>query len=173
VRLTLSAFGSETNDGPSPLQAQNHAPAPKGLLCLAVSARACAPQKGPLMLSNLFGPLAMKLAAGLLLLALVFGGVQTWRLSSAKEALEDQRNALATERATHAVTRVSLETLESELAGFVKSGELRAERLAEAMEAQDEQSEALRAQAERIRAESGIQGDPCVTTDAVRGAGGL
>jgi hypothetical protein len=126
-----------------------------------------------MMLGSLFSTLAMKVTAGIIAALLALLAVMWWRADAISAERETLRNALATERATHAVTRVSLATLESELAGFVKSGELRAERLAEAMEAQDEQSEALRAQAERIRAESGLQGDPCVTTDAVRGAMGL
>lgn len=98
-------------------------------------------------------------------------GVQTWRLSSAHSEIEDQRNALATEVAQHAVTRSSLAALESELGKMVRDGELRAERLVEAMEAQDERSAALRAQAARVRSEGGV--DACVTPDAVRNAGGL
>lgn len=100
-------------------------------------------------------------------------GVQTWRLSSAQGDLEDKRNELATELAQHAVTRSSLATLESELGKMVRDGELRAERLEEAMEEQDERSAALREQADRIRAQADAGGDPCATPDAVRNAGGL
>lgn len=94
-----------------------------------------------------------------------------WRADAISADREAMRNTLAAERAQHAVTRQSLATLESELGKMVRDGELRAERLEEALEAQDERSAALRAQAERIRAEGGV--DACVTPDAVRGASGL
>lgn len=99
--------------------------------------------------------------------------VMWWRADAISDSREEVRNALAAERATHAVTRSSLATLESELGKMVRDGELRAERLEEAMEAQDERSAALREQAERIRAQAGSGGDPCATPDAVRGASGL
>lgn len=123
------------------------------------------------MLSNLFAPLGMKIAAGLAALLLVLLGVQTWRLSSAQADLETKRNQFAASEAQHAVTRASLAALESELAKMVRDGEVRAERLEEAMEAQDERSAALRARAEALRAQAGSVGDPCVTPDAVRESG--
>lgn len=98
-------------------------------------------------------------------------GIAMWRADAISDSREEARNALAAERAQHAVTRLSLATLESELAKMVRDGTLRAERLEEAMEAQDERSAALRAQAARVRAEGGV--DACVTPDAVRNAGGL
>ena len=100
-------------------------------------------------------------------------GIVMWRADAISADREDLRNTLAAERATHAVTRASLATLESELAKMVRDGELRAERLVVALEAQDERSAALRAQAERIRAQAGSEGEPCVSPDAVRGASGL
>lgn len=109
------------------------------------------------------------IAAGALTLALA---VVMWRADAISDSREEVRNALAAERATHAVTRQSLLTLERELGKMVRDGELRAERLAEAMEAQDERTEALREQAERIRAD-GASSDPCATPDSVRGASGL
>lgn len=104
-----------------------------------------------------------------LLLAL---GVQTLRLADTHGDLEDKRNELATEVAQHAVTRQSLATLERELRKMVADGELRASRLAEARQEQQERTEALREQAARIAAEGASEGD-CVTPDAVRNAGGL
>lgn len=98
-------------------------------------------------------------------------GIVMWRADAISADREEQRNALAAERAQHAVTRLSLATLEAELGQMVRDGELRAERLEEAMEAQDERSADLRAQAARVRSEGGV--DACVTPDAVRGATGL
>lgn len=98
-------------------------------------------------------------------------GIAVWRADAISADREELRNALAAERATHAVTRVSLTTLERELAQMVRDGELRAERLEEALEAQDERSADLRKQAERIRAEGAV--DACVTPDAVINARGL
>lgn len=97
-------------------------------------------------------PLTMKIAGGLLLLALVFGGVQTWRLSSAKAELEDKRNELATERARHAVTRASLDSLMDRMEALVEEGKATKARLSQALSEQQERSEALRSQAGRIRA---------------------
>jgi cell division protein FtsB len=125
------------------------------------------------MLGNLFAPLAMKVTGGIAALLLVLLGIQTWRLSSAQDALEDKRNELAASEAQHAVTRASLATLEGELAKMVRDGELRAQRLAEARSEAKEASDALRGRAEALRAQAGSVGDPCVTPDAVKGAKGL
>jgi hypothetical protein len=100
-------------------------------------------------------------------------GIVMWRADAISEDREALRNTLATERAQHAVTRQSLMILEGELAKMVRDGELRASRLAEARQEQQERTEALRGQAERIRAEGAAEGDPCATPDAVRNAGGL
>lgn len=98
-------------------------------------------------------------------------GIAMWRADVISADREDLRNTLAAERANHAVTRASLATLERELAKMVRDGELRASRLAEARQEQERRSGALREQAARIRAETGV--DACVTSDAVRNAGGL
>jgi hypothetical protein len=98
-------------------------------------------------------------------------GVVMWRADSISNDREALRNTLATERAQHAVTRGSLDTLQRELEQMVRDGELRASRLAEAREEQAERTAGLRAQAARIEAEGAS--DPCVTPDAVRNAGGL
>lgn len=99
-------------------------------------------------------------------------GIVMWRANAISNDREELRNTLATERAQHAVTRQSLTTLENELKKMVRDGELRASRLAEARQEQQERTEALREQAERITAQ-GTSGDPCVTPEAVRNAGGL
>lgn len=100
-------------------------------------------------------------------------GIVMWRADAISADRETLRNTLATERAQHAVTRLSLDTLQAELEKMVSDGELRAARLAEARQEAREDTEALRAQAERIRAQAGSQGDPCVTPAAVRQANGL
>lgn len=99
-------------------------------------------------------------------------GVQTLRLSNAHGDLEDKRNELATEMAQHAVTRLSLGTLQRELEKMVRDGEMRASRLAEARQDAKERTVALLSQADAIRA-AGASEDPCATPDAVRNAGGL
>lgn len=98
-------------------------------------------------------------------------GIAMWRADAISADRDDLRDKLAVSEAQHAVTRASLATLERELAEMVRDGELRAERLAEAMDEQDERTAALKEQAERIAAEGST--DPCVTPEAVRGARGL
>lgn len=105
------------------------------------------------MLGNLFAPLAMKVAGGLLALALVFAGIQTWRLSGAKADLEDKRNELATERAQHAVTRQSVDTLSNEMKRLVAEGEVRKARVDAAMKKVAKDTAPLRREAERIERE--------------------
>lgn len=99
-------------------------------------------------------------------------GIVMWRADAISSDREALRNTLATERAQHAVTRQSLVTLENELKKMVRDGELRAQRLTQARQEQQERTEALREQAARIRAEGAPEGD-CVTPEAVRGAEGL
>lgn len=100
-------------------------------------------------------------------------GVVMWRADAISKDREALRNTLATERAEHAVTRLSLDTLQRELEKMVSDGQLRAGRLAEARQEQEQRTEALREQAARIAATAASGGDPCVTPDAVRGAEGL
>lgn len=100
-------------------------------------------------------------------------GIVMWRADAISGQREALRDTLAAERAQHAVTRSSLNTLQRELEKMVRDGELRASRLAEARQEQAERSEALREQAARIRAEAGSGGDPCATPAAVREARGL
>lgn len=123
------------------------------------------------MIGNLFAPLAMKIAGGLIAALLAALALVIWRADAISDDREALRNTLSAERATHAVTRRSLDVLQAELEQLVKDGQLRAERLAEARQEARKETEALREQAERIRAEAG--GDPCVTPEAVRKAPGL
>lgn len=67
------------------------------------------------MLANLFAPPAMKISAGLiagLLIALAF---VTWRADNLSGRLERSQAALVTEKAGHALTRASVDTLEAEV----------------------------------------------------------
>lgn len=125
------------------------------------------------MFAKLFKPFAMKVAGGIILSLVVAFAVVVWRADAISADRERLRNTLATERATHAVTRQSLATLENELTRMVRDGELRAQRLAEARESVREDTAALREQAARVASQRASGGDPCVTPDAVRGATGL
>lgn len=121
---------------------------------------------------NPFSAVTAKLFGGLAVLALVFGGVQTWRLSSAQEALEDKRNELATCEARHAVTRQSVADLELSLGRYVGAGQAsRVSQLA-SLDAQSKNSKELQRQADMIRAEMAEMepGPGCETPDSIRGA---
>lgn len=115
------------------------------------------------MISNLFAPLAMKIAGGLALGAFVALGVVMWRA----DAISAQRDALQTklagEEARHAVTRQSVDVLETALARFVGDGKARRVSQLAAVEAQQARSEAMRNYAARIRAEMAdfAADDPC------------
>lgn len=102
------------------------------------------------MFGQFFAPLWVRIAAAVLGLLLVALAVQSWRLGAANERVEEARNTLATERAQHAVTRQSLETLTYEMARLVQEGEARAERVDEAMIRVAEETAPLRRRAEQI-----------------------
>ena len=115
---------------------------------------------------------AIGIKGGIIIALLIALGIVVWRADGLSEQREALRNTLATERAQHAVTRTSLDTLQRELERMVKDGELRAQRLSEAREAQAKRTADLREEAARIRAEGGDAG-ACETPDAVREARGL
>lgn len=121
---------------------------------------------------NPFSAVTAKLFGGLAVLALVFGGVQTWRLGNAQDALEKKRNELATCEARHAVTRQSVADLELSLGRYVGAG--KASRVAQlaAIEEQAKDSGRLMKQAAAIRAEMAEMepGPGCETPDSIRGA---
>lgn len=102
------------------------------------------------MFGQFFAPLWVRIAAALFGLLLVALAVQSWRLGAANERVEEARNVIAAERAQHAVTRQSLETLTYEMARLVQEGEARSERVDEAMMRVAEETAPLRRRAEQI-----------------------
>jgi hypothetical protein len=118
------------------------------------------------MIGKLFASASMKIATGIIALLVIALSLVIWRADAISEDREHQRNLAAQERAFHEVTKRSLATLEEELASMVRDGQLRADRLAQAQQEQEQQTEALREEAERIRAE-GVE-DACVTPEIVR-----
>jgi predicted Holliday junction resolvase-like endonuclease len=118
------------------------------------------------MITKLFAPLAMRVAGGIIALLLIALSLVIWRADAISEDREHQRNLVAQEKAFHEVTKQSLAALEDELASMVRDGQLRADRLAKAQKVQEERTEELREEAERIRTE-GVE-DACVTPEIVR-----
>lgn len=114
-------------------------------------------------MGNLFAPLAMKVAGGIIAALAVGFAVQTWRVNAAHSTIEDQGKAIALGEAKLAISNQSILTLETALRKFVGAG--RARRVAQlaAIEAQAPRSAAMRREAERIRAELAEMrpGDPC------------
>ena len=123
------------------------------------------------MFGNLFSSLAMKISGGAILALAVALAVTMWRADSISKDRDNLRDLVATERANHAVTRASLDTLANELEGMVIDGELRAERLAEALVAQERETRTLRAEAALIAADGPAV--DCVTPDSILNAGGI
>lgn len=102
------------------------------------------------MINQFFAPLLNKIFVGViaaLLLALAF---TAWRADSLSEQRDEAEAATITEKALHGVTRASLASLEGRLAVMVRDGELRAERLSEALEDVAEETAPLRSQAEAL-----------------------
>ena len=127
------------------------------------------------MFGKLFAPLAMKVSGGIIAALLIALGIVVWRADAISADREKLRNALATERATHAVTRQSVATLEDALARFIGAGKAsRAAQLA-AIEAQAGDSAELQAQAEAIRAEVATLAPDgrCITPRSILNAEGL
>lgn len=123
------------------------------------------------MLGNLFGSLASKIAATALLALFMVLGVVMWRADQISGQRDDYRDQLALCNANHAVTRGSLHVLEQEMADAVHAGELRAERLERAHVEQEKESEALLAEADRVKAEG--RSEDCATPSSVMRARGL
>lgn len=102
------------------------------------------------MLGNIFAPLGMKIAGGIAAALAIALAVVMWRANAISNDREAIRNALATETARHAVTRQSVETLQGELAKLVREGDIRRERVVEAMKRVEKDTKPLRDTAERI-----------------------
>ena len=123
------------------------------------------------MIGNVFAPLAMKVAGGIIASLLAVIAILCWRTEALASERDTARNALATSEAMHRVTRASLDTLEQEMADAVYQGELRQERLEDARAEIADQTDELRRQAAVIRRE-GAQ-DACVSPSSVLEARGL
>lgn len=113
---------------------------------------------------------------GIVALGLVIAlGVVMWRADAISEDREALRNDLAAERAGHAITRQSVETLQASLTRFVGAG--KAARVAQlaSIEAQAKDSAKLQAQAAAIRAELETMTDDgrCASPGSVINAEGL
>lgn len=102
-------------------------------------------------------------------------GIALWRADAISESREALRNDLAAERAGHAITRQSVDTLTASLAKFIGAGQ--AARIAQlaSIEAQAEDSARLQAEADAIRAEMGDLTDDgrCATPGSIINAEGL
>jgi hypothetical protein len=102
-------------------------------------------------------------------------GVVMWRADAISADREEQRNLLAAERANHAVTRASVDTLTASLAKFVGAGQ--AARIAQlaSIEVQAKDNARLQGEADAIREEMGSLADDgrCVTPGSIINAEGL
>ncbi len=105
----------------------------------------------------------MKIGGGVIAALVIALALVMWRADAISDDREVQRNLVAAERATHAVTRQSVQDLKANLAKFVGAG--RAARVAQlaAIQKQAPKSASMRAQAEEIRAmaEAFAPEDPC------------
>lgn len=102
------------------------------------------------MFGQFFAPLWAKIAAAVFGLLLIALAVQSWRLGAANERADNERTARITEMVQHDVTRASLDELTFEMARLVQEGEVRAERVNEAMMRVAEETAPLRRRAEQI-----------------------
>lgn len=115
------------------------------------------------MFGNLFAPLAMKVAGGIVGALLIVIGLMWWNTAAISADRERLRNVLAAEKANHAVTRNSVDTLKASLAKMI--GEGKAARIAQLAEIERQMvlSAELRERAGNIRAmiDEIEPGDPC------------
>lgn len=123
------------------------------------------------MLSNLFAPLAMKVAGGFVAVLVMALAVTMMRADAISEERDLLRNRLEVQQANHAVTKASLEKLERDMARMVNEGAIREQRVNQALATQQERSAVLREEAAKIIAE-GVT-DPCRSPQAVLQSKGL
>jgi predicted negative regulator of RcsB-dependent stress response len=129
------------------------------------------------MFANFFASTAIKVATGIVGALLLALALMAWRADTISDQRETARDDLATEKAQHAVTRASVDTLEAELARFVGAGlAARAAQIA-SLEAQKQDSALLQADADRIRLEiesfDASNSSGCRTSKAILDARGL
>lgn len=94
--------------------------------------------------------------------------VTMWRADSISEDRDEARQAYAASEARHAITRASLDKLESRLTAMIEAGEATEEAVEEAVAETKEETDALRAEAARIGA---VTGADCITPREVRESG--
>lgn len=123
------------------------------------------------MIRSLFATTAMKVSGALIAALLIACGLLWigWTNADKNTAAAEQRYAHS--EAQHAVTLQSLETLKNRLQALVDDGELRKERLSDALMQAREDGEELQREADAIRAAGG--GDGCLTPEGVMTARGL
>jgi hypothetical protein len=113
------------------------------------------------MLGDIFAPLAMKVAGGFILLLAIALAVVMWRADVISDQRDKLRDQLSVSEANHAVTVASLNSLSEQMEAMVRDGELRKERLADAMQQAQDDADELRREADAIRAEA--PGSDCMT----------
>ena len=123
------------------------------------------------MISRFLSPLAVKILLALIAALLVALAVVAWRADVISGERDSLRDRLARSEAQHAVTLASLEGLVDEMERMVRDGELRRDRLSDAMMEARQDADELRRQAEAIAAET-IE-DQCATPKSVMSARGL
>lgn len=102
-------------------------------------------------MKNLFAPLAMKVAGGIVVALLVTIGLLSWQLSDTRGKLEDKRNELASEQAAHkqTATNFRLATAEAERRQAEKVARVEAEQKAITERTVDEYQDRIAAVRER------------------------
>ena len=101
----------------------------------------------------MFQSLAAKITAGIVCALAIALAFVIWRADGLSDSLEAKRNELASERAAHAITRGSVETLQGALEKFVGAGKAARAAQLSSIEAQAPRSAVLRGKAAAIRAE--------------------
>ena len=102
------------------------------------------------MFGNIFAPLAMKISGGIVVALAIALAVTVWRADTISEQRDTARKQVVTEQALHAVTAASLDSLSAQMAALVKEGQLRKERLSEALVKVERDTAPLREQADAI-----------------------
>lgn len=102
------------------------------------------------MIKDFFAPLAIKLFTGATVALLIALGAVMWRADAISADRDAEREARIAEGVRHEVTRASLDSLTLRMAEMVRDGELRAERLDEAMADVAEDTAPLRENLERF-----------------------
>lgn len=126
-------------------------------------------------ISNLFAPLAMKVAGGIIAVLVLVIVILAWQLDAANERTAKRAAQFAVCEQSHATTRASLKELEAEMAHIVADGARREQRLAEAAREQAKRSEVIQNEVTRIveRTPQPKEAPPCRTPDDILSSGAL